>query len=118
MLIETSDPFRILPEGVLATRILADVGYFPDLTKEIIEIISAHDTRKGFISKNEGLVRDADKLWRFSTVGFEADVRRFGVSRESQCNRLATELDAKDYVYSRSAREIALEELRLRRSAS
>jgi len=42
------------------------------LVPEILEIISHTDTRKGFISKNEGLVRDADKLWRTSQRGFAA----------------------------------------------
>ena len=99
----------------LATDILTDVGYLPDLSKEILEIISEHDTRKGFISKNEGLVRDADKLWRFSKVGFEADIRRFKDSKELHCNKLETELNTKNYLYSKSARQIALKELKVRK---
>ncbi len=54
-------------EGIeLAREILAKVDYPKDLTEKILEIISGHDTRQGFISRDEGLVRDADKLYRFS----------------------------------------------------
>jgi HD superfamily phosphodiesterase len=102
----------------LAKGILTDVGYSPDLSKEILEIISEHDTRKGFISKNEGLVRDADKLWRFSKIGFEADIRRFQLSNESLCNRLEAELKNEDFIYSKSAKQMALKELKLRRIKS
>jgi HD superfamily phosphodiesterase len=99
----------------LAKSILINIGYLSDLSKEILEIISEHDTRKGFISKNEGLVRDADKLWRFSRVGFETDIRRFEVSNEFHCNRLETELNTPNYMYSKTARQIALKELKLRK---
>src|SRR3972149_766627 len=38
-------------------EILKQVGYPEDLSAEVLEILSQHDTRKGFISKNEGLTR-------------------------------------------------------------
>lgn len=99
-------------EGVkLAVEILKEAGYPADLHDEILEIISEHDTRPGFISKNEGLVRDADKLWRFSAVGFAADVRRFGIARAYQADQLAGELERSDYIYSDTARRLAREEL-------
>ena len=100
----------------LAAGILDEVGYPPDLHGEILAIISEHDTRQGFISKNEGLVRDADKLWRFSKTGFEADVRRFGISPQTYADRLAAELERPDYLYSASARRLAREELARRRA--
>jgi HD superfamily phosphodiesterase len=60
-------------EGIkLALKILREVNYPPEKIDEILDIISQHDTRKGFISKNEGIVRDADKLWRTSKEGFGA----------------------------------------------
>ena len=62
-------------EGVkLARKILKKVNYPKNLTKHILEIISEHDTRKGFISKEEAAMRDADKLWRYSKTGFKADI--------------------------------------------
>lgn len=48
----------------LAEKLLPNAGYRENLP-HILEIISQHDTRKGFYSKEDGIVRDADKLWRF-----------------------------------------------------
>jgi len=99
----------------IAGEILTGVNYPPEKIKEIQEIISQHDTRDGFISKNEGLVRDADKLWRFSEIGFEADIRRSKRSRESECKRQEAELKKPEFIYSESARRMAAEELTLRK---
>lgn len=57
----------------LAESILRQVGYESKYMPEILEIISQHDTRVGFISKNEGAMRDADKLWRYDEFGFLSD---------------------------------------------
>ncbi len=100
----------------LARELLNQVKYPPDLTEEILEIISEHDTRKGFISINEGLVRDADKLWRFSKVGFEAGVTRNKAKYESRCQELEASIARSGYFSSETARQIALEEIKLRKS--
>ena len=99
----------------LARDILSKVDYPADLTEAILEIISEHDTRRGFISRDEGLVRDADKLWRYSRAGFETDVMRYGTTREALCQRWEANIKDPDYFYSESARQIALEELELRK---
>ena len=101
----------------LARNILSKIDYPAGLIEEILEVISEHDTRRGFISRNEGLVRDADKLWRYSKVGFEADVTRYGTTRESLSKRWETNLKNPDYFYSESARQLALEELELRKKS-
>lgn len=72
----------------IAREILTEVGYPAELIEEILEIISEHDTREGFISRNEGLVRDADKLWRFSKAGLEANAARSKSGRELSYKRL------------------------------
>jgi ribosomal protein S18 acetylase RimI-like enzyme len=95
----------------LGEEIMKKLDYPAELIPEILEIISQHDTRKGFISKNEGLTRDADKLWRFSSRGFSADVTRNKVQLVNRCKRLQDDLDIPDYIYSQSARRIAGEEL-------
>ena len=106
-------------EGVeLARDILSEVGYPADMTEEILEIISEHDTREGFISRNEGLVRDADKLWRFSRGGFEADARRYKGTRKFPFGILENSLQNPNFLYSKTARQIAFEELELRRKLS
>lgn len=100
----------------LAADLLHNVDYPADKTKEILQIILQHDTRMGFISKNEGLVRDADKLYRFSKVGFDNDIRRSGATAAQECERLGKEVDNPKFLYSNSARRIAKEELELRKN--
>jgi hypothetical protein len=49
--------------------ILQEVGYQDgSRALRIYDIVSQHDTRKGFLSPEDGTMRDADKLWRFSPV--------------------------------------------------
>jgi len=123
-------------EGVLlARKILEQVNYPPDKVGEILQIISQHDTRKGFISKNEGLTRDADKLWRYSKRCIEAGENRAKAKRQEKLKE--PEIEAKkrdpkkkppdrwrmmkkgilktDYFYSERARKIALKELKARK---
>ncbi len=69
---------------LLARKILESVDYLPEKISEILEIISQHDTRKGFISQNEGLTRDADKLWRYSRRCLEAGEKRAQAARAAQ----------------------------------
>jgi hypothetical protein len=119
-------------EGVLlARKILEQVDYPSNLVAEILEIISQHDTRKGFISKNEGLVRDADKLWRYSKKCFEAQANRAKAARQelkkgpppppearkkrkSRWAAIKASINKPDYFYSDRARKIALKELKRR----
>ena len=104
-------------EGVnIAREVLAALGYAPEPTREILEIISQHDTRPGFLSLNDGLVRDADKLWRFSRTGFEADVIRFGVHPARLHHRIYEQIPGEGFFYSETSRELAREELDQRKA--
>ena len=103
-------------EGVkLARQILEKIHYPTEFVEEILDIISEHDTRKGFASANDGLVRDADKLWRFSKTGFEADMKRFGFSFEELYKRAIKQIELPNFLYSKSAKRIAYEELEMRK---
>lgn len=103
-------------EGVnIAKEILESIDYPAKWTEEIVEIISQHDTRKGFISNDEGLMRDADKLWRFSKTGFDADVERFGIAPQTLYERLIEQIPSEGFFYSQTSRELAHEELERRR---
>ncbi|WKZ24001.1 MAG: HD domain-containing protein [Candidatus Dojkabacteria bacterium] len=57
----------------LAVELLNQLDYPPEDSAEILAIISEHDTREGFLHKNDGAMRDADKLWRFDEYGFLSD---------------------------------------------
>ena len=99
-------------EGIkLANKILRQVNYPPELTDEILDIISQHDTRKGFISKNEGIVRDADKLWRTSIKGFSVAEARAIKHQKKRFKRMAEGLKKKGYLHSETARQMALADL-------
>lgn len=95
----------------IAKRILRKVGYPKNWSEKILEIISQHDTRKGFISQEEGLVRDADKLWRFSKIGFKDDLKRFKFSFQKLEEKLLKNLQDPNFIYSKTAKKIAAEEL-------
>ncbi|MEM7333586.1 MAG: HD domain-containing protein [Chloroflexota bacterium] len=54
----------------MAREILGQLAILPtDKINEICTIIDGHDTRLDALSLNDSLVKDADKLWRFSAVG-------------------------------------------------
>ncbi len=99
----------------LATRILDELGYPEDLSKEILDIIFQHDTRQGFISKNEGLTRDADKLWRFSAIGFDLDIERFKITPQQNYVRMDKRIAEPGFFFSASAKQIARTELEKRK---
>ena len=50
----------------IAGEILGKVGYDPEKAEEIVHIIDGHDSRKEPSSLNDKIVKDADKLWRYS----------------------------------------------------
>ncbi|MCK5149351.1 HD domain-containing protein [Candidatus Pacearchaeota archaeon] len=103
-------------EGVMiAKKILKKVNYPLTSSHEILEIISQHDTRNGFISKSEGLVRNADKLWRFSKTGFKADVMRNGFTSEFIYEGLKKQIKLPNFLYPGIAKQIAYQELELRK---
>ena len=99
-------------EGVkLAEKILNKVGYPSIFLKSILEIISQHDTRKNFLSNEDGAMRDADKLWRYTKVGFDADLRSRECSFEFYYKRLEDFIGKENFFYFDSARDIAMKEL-------
>lgn len=103
-------------EGVkLAREILEKIEYSEKLIQPILEIISQHDTRKGFLSPDEAAMRDADKLWRFSKVGFEKDIKESNITPEYYYNKLQKDLESPDYMYFDSAKGITREELEKRK---
>jgi len=99
----------------MSGEILEKVNYAPKLINEILEIISQHDTRQGFISKNEGIMRDADKLWRFSKTGFWTDIKRRNHSPEEWHEWLQGRIDLPNYFYSETGKKIARRELKNRK---
>jgi hypothetical protein len=53
----------------IAREILPGLGYSEDFIEKVTLIIDGHDTRPDSKSIEDSLVRDADRLWRFTPTG-------------------------------------------------
>ncbi len=60
----------------MAGEILTDLKYSSHRIRQIQDIISGHDTRLEPLNFNDAIVKDADKLWRYSYEGFTTDYKR------------------------------------------
>jgi hypothetical protein len=93
-------------EGVkIAKKILTRLNYDKEKIIEILSIIDGHDTRLEVLSLNDQLVKDADKLWRFTPAGVDIDHTRFGIPRDSYIKWLDTVID--DWLFTPEAQEMA-----------
>ena len=93
-------------EGVkIAQEILTGLNYDQEKIPEILSIIDGHDTRLEALSLNDQLVKDADKLWRFTPVGVDIDHTRFGIPRDSYMKWLDTVID--DWLFTPEGKEMA-----------
>jgi len=100
-------------EGVkIARDILANVKYDTKKAAQIVKIIDGHDSRKKSISLDDSIVKDADKLWRYSKEGFEIDIERFEESYAEGLNRLRNHLTV--WFFTNTANKLANEELQKR----
>ena len=96
----------------IASRILNEINYQKEKISEILKIIDGHDSRKESISLNDSLVKDADKLWRFTKTGFDIDNKRFEETVAEGLNRLRKYLPR--WFFTDTACRIAKEELQQR----
>lgn len=97
-------------EGVrIAGEILASLNYDAGKTGEILAIIDGHDSRLEALSLNDKLVKDADKLWRFTVTGVNIDYRRFGVELAGYLDYLGNKIE--EWLFTPEAKEIARAEL-------
>ena len=68
----------------LAREILRAAGHPADRVDAIARIIDGHDTRSHALSLEDGLVKDADKLWRYTRHGLETVRAWFGYEIDQQ----------------------------------
>ena len=95
-----------------AREILEQVGYDPASTDEIVEIILGHDSRTQPLSLNDAIVKDSDKLWRFSAEALVIDPKRFGIDPAVHAEWLGRRIE--EWFLTRTAKKLAREEQRLR----
>lgn len=97
-------------EGVrIAGEILTSLDYDADKIREILTIIDGHDSRLEALSLNDQLVKDADKLWRFTSTGVNIDYRRFGVELSPYLEYLDHKIE--EWLFTPEAKTIARAEL-------
>ena len=97
----------------IAKGILETLQYPSPRVKEICQIIRGHDTRKRSHSQSDRIVKDADKLFRYSRKGVAIDSARFGVSRISRLLYLDEQIPK--WLFLPTSRHLAREELSRRR---
>jgi hypothetical protein len=97
-------------EGVrIAREILASLAYDKEKTIEILSIIDGHDTRKEALSLNDKLVKEADKLWRFTPYCVKIAHRHFGFELEEYINWLGERIE--EWFWTPEAKAMAREAL-------
>lgn len=72
----------------IAKRILMQLGYPTKQIEQITAIIDGHDTTSFARSTNDALVKEADKLWRYTTHGIQTIQNWFQISIEEVLNIL------------------------------
>jgi HD superfamily phosphodiesterase len=97
----------------MAAQILKEVGYPEKQARVIVSIIKSHDTPPRPRSLNGRIVKDADRLWRFSRKGFTTDTTRFKVLPNEYLSYLETRIE--ELFFTESAKRIAREEVQKRR---
>lgn len=76
-------------EGVrLSREVLTTLKYPETFIQKVGEIIDGHDTRKFAKSLEDEIVRDADKLWRFSVTGISVACDWFKMTPHQYIERL------------------------------
>ncbi|MBN1848539.1 MAG: HD domain-containing protein [Deltaproteobacteria bacterium] len=93
----------------MADDILSSLGFPRNKIDQITSIINGHDTRLEALSLNDQLVKDADKLWRFTPTGVDIDHKRFGIKRDEYVAYLDTVIE--QWMFTPEAKEMAQEAL-------
>jgi hypothetical protein len=93
----------------IATEVLTELGYDEALVAEVAAIVDGHDSRREPLSRNDELVKDADKLWRYSLTGVSVGCDWFDMTPGQYAARLARQVP--DALFTEAAREIGAREL-------
>jgi hypothetical protein len=91
------------------TRILDSLNYNRAKTAEILSIIDGHDSRKEPLSLNDALVKDSDKLWRFTPYCVRISHRHFGFELKEYLRWLEERIE--EWFFTEEAKAMARESL-------
>ena len=76
----------------IAREVLPPLGYDDEIIRRITDIIDGHDTRPESHSIEDSLVRDADRLWRFTPAGIALASSWFRLTPAEYTRRLRAEI--------------------------
>ena len=79
---------------------------------KIAKIIERHDSGKKPSTLEEKLVKDADKLWRFSKIGYAHELKRQALTHEVRYAFLLKNIDS--WFFTKTAKALAGKELQAR----
>jgi len=100
-------------EGVRMSREVLELTHWPEpVIAAVGEIIDGHDTRPHARSLNDRLVRDADKLWRFTVTGVAVACDWFKLTPRQYADRLEQQLAILETEAGRQMAALALAETR------
>ena len=102
-----------IESAALADNILSELDYPQKEKEEIVRIISGHDNRSKPISKEDMIVKDADRLSRYTPECFEAFRLKFKYNEKEYFDLLKSKIER--WLFTDSARSLAREFLLKRR---
>lgn len=96
----------------IARGILEKIGYDSSLIGKIVQIVKRHDSGTNPQTIEEKLVKDADKLWRFSKIGYYYEMERQKLTHGIRYHFLIRNMD--NWFFTKTAKDLAEMELRER----
>lgn len=96
----------------IAQEILQELGCGTFEISRIFTIIERHDSGMNPDTTEEKLVKDADKLWRFSKIGYPYELQRQASTHTARHTFLSQNIDS--WFFTRTAKALAHKELQER----
>ena len=96
----------------IAREILEKLSYDRSFTDQIARIIERHDSGKHPQTIEERLVKDADRLWRFSKIGYYHEMERQNTIHEVRYHFLTRNMG--NWFFTKTAQQLADKELQER----
>jgi HD superfamily phosphodiesterase len=95
--------------AAIARQILESTGFDTPLIDKITRIIKRHDSGRKAHRIEEKIVKDADKLWRYSKIGFWYEIKRQALDPNAYYGYLAARRQS--YFFTQAALKLAEEGL-------
>ena len=95
----------------IARNILEQTHYDPELTDIICRMIGCHDTGGYTTVVEEQIMRDSDKLCRYTETAFKLDIVLYNLTLQEHYDRLESSID--EWFYLPLSKQIAREHLKI-----